>query len=351
MSHRYSPYSGGGSSRSRPTAGIQYADSTAFGGFPTAPSFDPYETPATTCSWIRPIYAPHYGLNYSEEPSTHFSTHPPPPSYMLPNTDPMNNINSCYLSSSLSRAQQATLWADPVSSAAVLPAIASSSGGHTSTAYSLQDNTTSLHAVNTSSTDRILPTPSASRTLAAAPQSSLDTQCLSALSHRSSLGWNTDTPSSTSGASSRTSNSTDSDIRIVSACPFGYIDVSSSTQGLVDATAGTEIPHSPNDIRRPSDDNRIRIASRDGLGQSPKDAMNYPYSSGRSIRNHHCGSGRLMSGQLYHPAPTPSSTRGSIHQDFSPTLQDLNHEDTWQSHSQQSSLASLSNSSCFSNTN
>jgi hypothetical protein len=350
LSHRYSPYSSGGSSQCKPFASMQYTDSTAYAGLPTGPHFDHYQTSAITCSYSRPTYVPHYGLTYSEEPASHYSTQPPPPSYMLPNTDPMNNNNSCYLSG-LGRAQQTSLWADPVSSAGVASTITPSSGSNTHTSYGLQENSVSIHAIDTSPTDRILPTLSASRTLAAAPQSSLDTQCLSALSHRSSLGWNTDTPSSKSGASSRTSNSTDSDSRVVSAGPFGYIDVSASTQELADTTAGMELSHSPNDLRRSSDDSRNRIGSREshGLGHSPRDTMNYPYTSSRSIRNHQASSGRLMSGQVYHPVPNTSNARSSIQQDFSLNLHDLNHDGTWQSHSQRSSVASLSNSSSFSN--
>jgi hypothetical protein len=350
MSHRYSPYSSGGSSRPKPFTSIQYPDTSAYGGLPTGPHFDPYQSAAITCSYPRTSYVPHYGLTYAEEPSSHYSTHPPPPSYMLPNTDPMNNTNSCYLSG-LGRAQQTSLWADPVSSAAVPSTMTTSAGNNTHTSYGLQESSVAFHAMNTSSIDRILPTLSASRTLAAAPQSSLDTQCLSALSHRSSSGWITDTPSSMSGSSSRTSNSTDSDSRVVSSGPFGYIDVSASTQELADTTAGIELSHSPSDLRRSSDDSHNRLASRDshGLGQSPRDTMNYPYTSSRSIRNHRTSSGRLMSGQVYHPVLNTSNANRTIQQDCSPDLHDLSHDGTWQSHSQRSSVASLSNSSSFSN--
>lgn len=310
---------------------------------------DPYQTAALSCSYSRPSYVSHYGLTYSEEPASHYSTQPPP-SYMLPNTDPMNNTNSCYLSG-LGRAQQTSLWHDPVSSAAVSSTMTPSRGSNTHTSYGLQENSIAFHAINTSPTDRILPTLSASRTLAAAPQSSLDMQCLSALSQPSSLGWNTDTPSSASGGSSRTSNSTDSDSRVVSSGPFGYIDVPASGQELADSTAGIDLSQSPNDLRRSSDDSRNRLGSRDshGLGQSPRDTMNYPYTSSRSIRNHHTSSGRLMSGQVYHPVPNTSNVRSSVQQDFTSNLHDLSHESTWQSHSQRSSVASLSNSSSFSN--
>lgn len=349
MSHRYSPYSGGNSSRSKPFASVQYADSAAYGGLPAGPQFDSYQNTPTTCSWTRPNYVPHYGLSYPDEPVSHYSTQPPPPSYMLPNTDPMSTTNSCYLSG-LGRAQQPSLWADPGSSSTVAPAMTPLSGGNTNNSFGLQESSMSYHTINTS-TDRILPNLSASRTLAAAPPSSLDSQCLSALSHRSSLGWTTDTPSSTSAASSRMSNSTDSDSRVVSAGPFGYVDVSANAQELATATAVIDISHSPNDIRRSSDDNRNRNGALEihELGSSPRDTMSYPYTSSRNIRNHHNTSGRLVSGQAYHPVSATSNTRGSLSQGCPSTLQDFGHESTWQSPSQRSSVASISNSSSFSN--
>lgn len=347
MSHRFSPYSGGGSNRFKPFSSSQCAEPTAYGGLTATSTYDPYQNTTSSCAWVRPTYAPQYSLAFADETASHYSAQAAPPSYMLPNTDPMNNINSCYLNSNLGRPQQTSLWTDSVTSSLVAPTM-TSNGGHVNTAYGLQDNATSFHAVNTSSTDRILPTPSASRTLAGAPQSSLDSQCLSALSHRSSLGWTTETSSSTSGLSSRTSNSTDSD-RVVSAGPFGYVDMSSNAQELADTTSGIEISQSPNDARRSSDDSCVQIGSHDGhrLGQSPSNLMNYPYASGRSIGNHHSATGRLISGQVYHPVPISSNTRSSIQQDCSPTLQEVNHEATWQTHSQRSSVASLSNSSGF----
>lgn len=328
MSHRYSPYSNGVSSRLKSFATPQYADSTAYNGLSAAANFDAYSTSASACSWARPNYSPHYGLSYSDEPASHYSTQPPPPSYMLPNTDPMNNLNSCYLNGSLGRAQQAGLWSDQLSSGVVASSMASSHGTHSTAAYGSHgsENTASFHAINTSSTDRILPTPSASRTLAAAPQSSLDTQNLSALSHshRNSLGWNTDTPSSTSATSSRTSNSTDSDCRIVSAgtsqeMGFGYIGISHSTQDLTSMTEAAEISRSPHANRQSTDSGRrVRTISRDSsnLAPSPSDAVtNYGYSTGTWDRNHNHTLGHLMNGQLYHRVPSISTARASVQQD------------------------------------
>jgi hypothetical protein len=346
MSHRFSPYS----SRYKPFASSHCMDSAVYGGLP---NFDPYQASATICSWTRPAYPPQYGLAYSDESTSHYSTQPPTPSYMLPNTDPINNTNSCYSNSSLSRVPQASMWNDPVSSATVASAMTGSSGCHLNTAYGLQDNISSFHTVCTSPTDRILPTPSASRNLAAAPQSSLDSQCLSALSHHSSSSWNTDTLSGAAGASSRTSTSTDSESRMASADPFGYIDVSSNAQDAAESTTGIEISHSSSGNRRLSEDGCPQMGSRDnnGMDHLPTDTMSYPYTSSRTLRNHQPVSGRLISGQLYQPIPNSFSTRGSTQQDCSPNLQNMNHESTWQSqnHSQRSSVASLSNSSSFSN--
>ena len=250
---------------------------------------------------------------------------------MQPNPDHMNNINSWYPNGSLGRMQPASLWTDQVSSAVVASTLASSNGSHSTSTYGLQgsENTTSFHAVNASSTDRILPTPSTSRALAAAPPSSLDTQNLSALSHshRNSLGWNTDTPSSTSGASSRTSNSTDSDCRIVSTeasqeMGFGYIGVSSSTQDLTNMTEATEISHSTHASRRLSDGSRrVRAVSKEsnGLIPSPNDtAANYGYTTSGWDRNHNNSLGHLINGQLYHRAPNFSNARGSFQADCAP---------------------------------
>ena len=349
ISQRYAPYSGGSSNRSKPFASIQYADSTTYGALPAGPHFESYQTTPTTCAWNRPSYVPHYGLTYPEEPVSHYSTQPPPPSYMLPNTDPMSTTNSCYLSG-LGRAQQPNIWADSGSSSAATPAMSLLSGGNTNTSFGLQESAISYHAINTS-TDRILPNLSASRTLAAAPPSSLDSQCLSALSHRSSLGWTTDTPSSTSAASSRMSNSTDSDSRVFSSGPFGYVDISANAQELATATSVIDISHSPNDVRRSSEDNRNRSGALEihDLGHSPRDTMSYPYTSSRTIRSHHNTSGRLVSGQAYHPAPATSTNRGSLSQGCPPNIQDFGHEGTWHSPPQRSSVASISNSSSFSN--
>jgi hypothetical protein len=362
MNHRFSPYSSGVSGRFKFFATPQYGDSPEYGGLPTVTNFDPYPTSAPACSWARSSYSPHYGLTYSDEPNSHYSAQPPPPSYMLPNTDPMNNINSVYLNNSLGRAQQANMWTHHVSSAAVASTMATSNGSHANSAYGLHgtENTAPFHAINTSSTDRTLPTPSTSRTLAAAPQSSLDTHRLSALSsHRGSLGW-TDSPSSTSVGSSRTSNSTDSESRMASAgashdLMFGYA-VSPGTQDISSTITSNETPDSPQESRRPfHDDAPVRTVSQgsNSFVPFPTEVVgNYAYTSTpKWLRNH----GSLSTGQPYRPAPSISTGRiagqqcgGSLPQD-SLLQQDCSQGSSgWQSHSNRESVTSLSNSSSFS---
>lgn len=354
MGHRFSPYSSGISSRYKSFATPQYGDSAVYGGLSTATNFDPYPTSVSTCSWPRASYPVHYGLAYSDESSAHYSAQPHPPSYMLPNTDPMNSINSVYLNNSLGRTQQTNLWTDQVSSAAVASVMATSDGSHVNSSYGLQgtENTASFNAINNSSTDRILPAPSASKVLAAAPQSSLDTHCLSALSsHRGSLGW-TDVPSSTSVGSSRTSNSTDSDTRIASAgvshdIVFGY-DVSPSNQDISSNTASNETTDSPPAIRSSLDDTqRVQTVSRESNAfiPSPTDAViHYGYTSASTKwpRNH----GELTTGQPYHRIPNISTTRIPGQQCGSSISQDCSQDTSgWQSHSNRGSLG---NSSSFS---
>ena len=238
--------------------------------------------------------------------------------------------------------------------------MATSNESHVNSAYGLQgtENAASFHAVNTSSTDRILPTPSASRTLPVAPQSSLDTHCLSALSsHRGSLGW-TDTPSSTSVGSSRTSNSTDSESRMVSAgaghdLMFGYA-VSPGTQDISSTTTSNETPDSPQENRRPfHDDARVRTVSEgsNSFVPSPTEVVgNYGYTSDKWPRNQ----GALSTGDLYRRAPSVSTARvpgqqcgGTLPQD-SLLQQDCSQGSGWQSHSNGGSVTSFSNSSSFS---
>ena len=251
--------------------------------------------------------------------------HGQPPSYMLPNTDPMNNMSSCYLNSSLERVSQNGVWSDQVGNG---PG-SSSSGTFVASAYPVQSHTDpgGLHPLNTSSlaigtTDRILPTPAVSRGLAAPAVSSLEslacseTAPSSAFSHRSSLGWNTDSLSSTSQASSRVSNSlsqgsTERSMMVGTTHDIGFgwtSTVSHSPAGTVQTTTDVVDPqaYSPFDIRAPIETEvtqRCRTESCESLMPASNTTTgSYGYdgsSHGRYSILNSSSSAHLIDGQEY----------------------------------------------------
>jgi hypothetical protein len=196
------------------------------------PSNVDYSSTASGLSWSR---SNSYSGNYSPYDSETSPYTTQGPNFILPNADPMAASTSYSASTCTSRSQN-PLWSDqtaamsqPQSSSQLLTtgyALPASDSmipyqqAQNSTVSSLkadqiygcQTPTSSQTAYQNApsqqsaalSNDRILPTPGL-RTYASSTVSTLESLPMSALSHRSSLGWQTDVSSNSSHLSSQTS--------------------------------------------------------------------------------------------------------------------------------------------------
>ena len=236
--HRYSPYS-----VATPSHYYNRQPTSAYASYPTAspssygqPStgyYNPeYTTPYSSSinhaqSWMRTgLYSAYnaYENDASTTPSaSNYTSQQQPASFLLPNTNPLSGTaNTSYnaVMNPYSRASS-QVWSDPnlLSSAYNAPTSTESAKMsyedhsnetpatlHASAPYQLITNAASIHNSNSGvSIDRTLPTPG-HRSYSITQQSSeVDNLPLSAVSHRSSIGWSTDSASGASHVSSQTS--------------------------------------------------------------------------------------------------------------------------------------------------
>ena len=195
--------------------------------------YNSYSAPSHSLSWSRSnSYSSAYSPYDTETTSPYTSQ---PPSFILPNTDPMSNGNPYLVNPYTTKSQSSQIWSEqatsithPQSASQVMAAgyalpssdallTYNSNQNSANTAlrsdHTLPYQTLSNQQPPTLGSDRTLPNPSV-RTYLPSGSSSLDRTALeglplSAVSHRSSLGsslgWQTDTASSSSHLSSQTS--------------------------------------------------------------------------------------------------------------------------------------------------
>lgn len=188
--------------------------------------YNPYSGPTQGVSWSRSgSYSSTYSP-YEAETTSPYTTQPP--SFILPNNDPMTNANPYLVSSYTTKTQPTQGWVDQ----AVSMPHSQSNHQIMAVGYAMpsSDSLMTYHNTQTPANstfkgdqvmpyptlasqqpsaltnDRTLPTPGIRNYSSSAHTvSTLDSLPLSALSHRSSLGWQTDASSSSSHISSQTS--------------------------------------------------------------------------------------------------------------------------------------------------
>jgi len=294
-----------------------------------------YSTSNQSMSWARPSYG-SYAMAYEDDTSSPYATQQPP-SWMLPNPDPMTNATACYVNGQMPRSQQNGMWAEHMNASSLsqqtqqLLAPAYTVGGN--------DGTAGFQAANTlgssmTANDRILPTPARNYTTTGV--STLESLPMSALSHRSSVGWQTETASNASQTSSRTSCSNGSDPssqRLNPTCPsqdltYGYMGMTTSTHTTVPASS---LPIAVDNTQSPQqtqatpastqNTQRCRTISRESLRSSPTaNPIGYGYTSSAGARtsNLRHASGTLADGQSYTRAqPLANTAVEDYGQDYS----------------------------------
>lgn len=193
-------------------------------GWPESIDYPTMGTPNTTIPWSSGHYAPTYSV-YDGENNSPYDSHPP--SYMLP--DPENSARSSVsCMSSTSRPMQSSVWLDQGHADVVshpnshISAIYPLTPVESTKSYSIFRGQAGQHPLSheRSILSGSLPTPTLTTTLPTIPSQNRDTPPLSAVSHRSSHTWNTDSSSHISNASSQTScaGSQDLSVNILTTC-------------------------------------------------------------------------------------------------------------------------------------
>ena len=129
---------------------------------------------------------------------------------MLPSTDPMATFNACYLQSQFGRTYSGGIWSEtqnllPSSTVPIVPSQYSYAGLDASLNLPISAQQLSQ------STERILPTPTSSRSHMHGPMSLKKTLPMTAFGHRSSNSWQIDAVSSSSTASTQSTGNTSQD--------------------------------------------------------------------------------------------------------------------------------------------
>jgi hypothetical protein len=314
QSSRYSPYPVPNRSYYQPTQHT-YHNGIPYNNFQHSIEFQSYPGSAQG-TWPRASYAAQYPItpvHYDENSASSYSREPP--MYMLPHTDPMSNGNAYFFNQPINRNQQNGLWSEPLVSAPP-----SSTQFVTSSYTVASDETlpsfqpsTGVTTANMLPTDRTLPTPSASRGLAAAPISSVESLPMSRLSYKSPNSWQTDAMLNTTQApNTRYNSSQDSNNGTSALCPtqdmpFGYIHEPQETVLAAPMEADTEILQSPHETRMLGSivtlgNEHHRRRSHESSESSPSN-VSYGHTSGssgsRRSTGHSSSTGHLVSGQEY----------------------------------------------------
>lgn len=201
--------------------------------WPNSLDYSSLSTAPASVPWSNGSYSSTYPM-YENESTNAYATKPP--SYMLPDPDHGVRHNMSYMSS-MSRPQQNSLWLEQMNSASVpqqVSPVYPLTPAESTKSYLVLKTQPGQHAL---SNERTLPQPTLSG-VASLPSNGHETPPLSAVSHRSSHTWNTDTASHISNASSRTS------------CG-GSQDLSAAVQGLTTCEDQAAIYPYPADTTSP----------------------------------------------------------------------------------------------------
>ncbi|KAJ9616372.1 hypothetical protein H2200_000090 [Cladophialophora chaetospira] len=174
-------------SRCAPQSTLQYHT------LPSNVDYNTYTHQSTGVDW-RPPYVAHVGP-YSPYPDDEESSPliTQPPSYMLPNTDPMSANNTYYMHGHGVRPHPSSLWSEPQQ---YVPQPASQLTGFPYTMA--QEAPQSFQTIGTAAnmlSDRTLPQPVAARSYMPTPASSIDIP-VSASTQRTPSYWHSDTGTS-----------------------------------------------------------------------------------------------------------------------------------------------------------
>ena len=226
-SNRWQPYGHSSSYRqsyaaSHPSYSPQ--SHASYQGLQTGIDFSPYSQTSQHGPWTRSSYSTY--SPYESENTSPYSSQPP--SFMLPDTNPMTQGNSYLINPYMSKPQSSQVWSEtaaPVSSRPAGQLSTSMYSDQTCSAYntgsaygtSLARSEQAMHYSSAASgvgithtmNDRTLPTPG-SRGYSIGTAVVQEAQPTSAYSHRSSIGWSTDGSSNSSHISSQTSISSGS---------------------------------------------------------------------------------------------------------------------------------------------
>lgn len=224
-------------------------------GWPENIDYPTTETTTTAIPWSSGQCTPTYSVYDGENDNSYASQ---PPSYMLP--DPENGARSSvgYINST-SRPAQSSIWLDQSHTSFVPHQNSQISSIYPLTpidgprSYSVFRSQAGQHPLSheRSILSGSFPTPTLTTTLPSIPSQNRDTPPLSAVSHRSSHTWNTDTSSHISNASSQTScaGSQDLSTNVLTTCEdqavvYPYPAETASPQLHVSASA---LPIATND--------------------------------------------------------------------------------------------------------
>lgn len=164
--------------------------------------FAGYPNNSSSTTWSRISYPSAYPLSYESEATSLYSN--PLPSYMLPDPETGPHTNIAYMQP-MNRPSQEGMWVNQINTIPATQSVMSS----VPSSYTMNTNENSSMYQSLSNSiaglNRTLPDPAPSRHISTASNTSSDTPPLSALSHPSSIGWQTETASNTSATSSHTS--------------------------------------------------------------------------------------------------------------------------------------------------
>lgn len=206
---------------------------TAYSTWPNSLDYSSLSTAPASIPWSHGSYSSTYPMYENENTNAYAAQ---PPSYMLPDPDHGARHNVSYMSS-MSRPQHNSLWLEQMNSASVpqqVSPVYPLTPAESTKSYTMLGAQPGQHTL---SSERTLPQPTLSG-LASLPSNGHETPPLSAVSHRSSHTWNTDTASHISNASSRTS------------CG-GSQDLSAAVQGLTTCEDQAAIYPYPADTTSP----------------------------------------------------------------------------------------------------
>jgi hypothetical protein len=378
---RYHPYSYSSSCRYpfAPSSSSYSPGHSTYQSAQNGVDYSSYGGPSQCGSWTRSnSYASPYSPYESESTSPYSSQ---PPSYMLPNTDPMTNGNPYLVNPYSTKSHANQMWAEQPSSTNQ----SQSASQFMAASYSLPSSDSLITYNNSASTslkadlpyqavsnqqpialngDRTLPTPAA-RTYTSSTVSTLESLPMSALSHRSSIGsgWQTEISSNSSHISSHTSCSSAGGSQDFGAdrpithrdsqdLTYSYIGYGNSPQSTLPSSGlSTVVNNNTQSSQAPLPmvsaelgSQRCRTVSNETSHESPGGvSSSYGYTGATVTRSSQTrtASGQLSNGETYTRANPSLTRRESAAEDFVADCSGC------QPSSNRASIASINNMSTY----